>query len=74
MKPCSIVRPWANTRYYFVPQDGTLFRVQGAAMRESFDELRQKSPHLTFKCVPGRWVQHMRKLGTFTRELDLIQA
>lgn len=63
----------SNTRYYYVVEDRSLFKVCGGAMRESFDELRKHSRHLTFKCVQGHWVAHMRKAGAFSREIEMVK-
>lgn len=59
------------TRYYFVPQDGTLFLVSGSWGKERFNDLRKKTPNMTFKSVPICWVRPIRRLGSVTQEIEL---
>lgn len=70
-KIAKLIRPWANTRWYYVTQDRTLFRVSGAAARQSFDDLRRASPQVTFKCVAGKWARHIQKLGAISRTIEI---
>lgn len=68
----NVIGKHANTRYYFVPQDGTLFKISGNDRRESFDELRRKTTEFIFKCVVARDVRHLKATGRVVRELELI--
>ena len=67
------VRKYRNRRCYFVPQDKTLFKVDGAKMRESFNDLRSKTKELEFKSISNRDASYLEKTGQVDRVINLIE-